>query len=107
LGSIQYDKTNRIVNPPPYFLEQIHDANSIITRDKEAGNRVIIALFLIAAIKVARREFNMPRLALHSEVEVKGESISGVGVIHGILDFVVANVTGHGSLGDFSSIYIH
>ena len=72
---------------------------SIITRDKEAGNRVIIAHFLITAIKIARQEFNMPRLALHSEVDVKGETIPEVGLIHGILDFVAASVTGQGSFG--------
>lgn len=80
---------------------------SILTRDKEAGNRVIIALYLIAAIKLGRAEFNIPRLALHLEVEVKGETIPNVGFIHGVLDFVAAKVTGQGNLGDFSSIYIH
>jgi hypothetical protein len=80
---------------------------SIVTRDREAGNRVIIALYLVAAIKLARTEFNLPRLALHSEVEVKGETIPNVGFLHGVLDFVAANVTGQGNMGDFFSIYIH
>jgi hypothetical protein len=82
-------------------LQHLRDAMAIMTRDKEAGNRVIIAEFLIAAIKIARQEFNMPRLALHSEVDVKGETIPEVGFIHGVLDFVAAQVTGEGSLGMF------
>jgi hypothetical protein len=106
-GSILYDKTKRVIRPPPYFLEQLHDAKSIMTRDKDSGNRVIIALFLIAAIKIARQEFDMPRLVLHSDVEVKGETIPDVGLIDGVLDFVTATVTGQRNLGDFSGIFIH
>jgi hypothetical protein len=43
----------------------------------------------------------MPRLALHSEVDVKGEAIPEVGFIHGVFDFVTTKVTGEGTLGKY------
>ena len=95
------------IEPPSYFHEYLYDALDIITRDKEAGSRLIIAHYLLCAIKAARRYHNLPRLGLHSEVELKGEDIAGVGFLHGVVDFLVASIKGTGSLSLYQQIWAH
>jgi hypothetical protein len=106
VGRICYDNSRNPINLPPYFHSQLDDFETTLTRDKEAGNRVIIAHYLTHAIKIARQQYKLNRIVCSSEVEVSGEQIPNVGHLSGTLDFVVGTIKGRGGLGssDFISI---
>lgn len=70
-----------------------------MTRDKEAGPRVIIAHYLCHAVLAARELFDMRRLAFHHEYQVGAENIPGIGLVSGNLDFMSAGIKGEGRLG--------
>jgi hypothetical protein len=99
VGRICYDNSRNPINPPEFFLPQLDILETTLTRDKEAGNRVIIAHYLTHAIKLARKEFNLQRLACSSEVDVPAEQIPDVGYLSGTLDFVIATIKGQGRVG--------
>ena len=79
------------------------DLETTILRGKEAGNRVIIAHYISHAIKMARRQFHLSRLACDSEKDVSVEDIPNIGCISGTLDFAIGIIEGNGPLGSFSS----
>lgn len=99
VGKICYDNSQNPINPPDFFLTQLDILETTLTRDKEAGNRVIIAHYLTHAIKLARIEFDLKRLACSSEVDVPAEQIPDVGYLSGTLDFVIATIKGQGRVG--------
>jgi hypothetical protein len=98
-GRICYDKSKNPISVSPYFHAQLDDLETTILRGKEAGNRVIIAHYISHAIKMARQQFHLNRLACDSEKDVSAEHIPNVGYLSGILDFVIGIVEGNGALG--------
>lgn len=89
--------THQIISPE-YFYTQLEDFRSSLIRQTEAGNRVIIAHFVCHAINIARIQFNLPRLALASKVDVPGEAIPDIGFMSGTLDFATESIKGNGAL---------
>lgn len=85
--------------PKTYFLLQLNDLLTCVTRDKEIGARTIITHFLSHAVINARTMFNLPRLAFHQEVEVTPEEIPNIGSVSGLLEFCTATIKGQGVLG--------
>ena len=104
IGRICYDSYRNPLNIPQYFHSQLDDFETTLTRDKEAGNRIIIAYYLSHAIKIARQQYQTSRIACSLEVEVSAEEIPNVGYLSGTLDFAVATVKGRGGLGN-SNLY--
>jgi hypothetical protein len=100
-GTIVFEKARFQASPPDYFILQLHDLLGTGLRDKDANVRLLIGHYLSHAVKEARRQFQMPRIAFASELDVPGEIIDNVGIVSGTLDFVCANVAGKGSLGTF------
>jgi hypothetical protein len=99
IGRICYDNSRNPINLPQYFLSQLDDFETTLTRDKQAGNHVIIAHYLSHAIKIARQQYQLSRIACSSEVEVSAEQIPNVGYLSGTLDFAVGTIKGRGGLG--------
>ena len=100
VGEIRYDPTKFPINPMNFFLPQLDLLETTLTRDKEVGNRVLIAHYLCHSIKLCRRDFGLPRLACASEVDVSAEEIPDIGFLSGTLDFAIAKVKGHGRIGN-------
>lgn len=75
-------------------------------RGKEAGNRVIIAHYISHAIKMARQQFHLNRLACDLEKDVSVEHIPNVGYLSGTLDFAIGIVEGNGPLGTSSCFFL-
>ena len=99
VGRICYDNSRNPINAPDFFLRQLDILETTLTRDKETGNKVVIAHYLTHAIKLARKEFDLNRLACSSEVDVPAEQIPGIGYLSGTLDFVIATIKGQGRVG--------
>jgi len=104
-GTIVFEKTMFQASPPNYFILQLHDLLGTGLRDKEANVRLLIGHYLTHAVKEARRQFQKPRIAFASELDVPGEIVENVGIVSGTLDFVCANVAGEGSLGTSLQLY--
>jgi hypothetical protein len=86
-------------NPPDYFHTQLRDLTITATREKEAGARLLIGHYMCHAVLLARREFGLHRLALHSEVEIDAVEVPKLGWLTGTLDFATSLVMGDGSIG--------
>jgi hypothetical protein len=79
---------------PEEFFATLDLLRDTLSREFEAGCRPVIALYLAQAVRCARRIFNDPRLAVHSEVQVPSVQIPDVGLVGGTLDFLTADVEG-------------
>jgi hypothetical protein len=100
VGEIHYDPSKFPITPMDFFLPQLELLETSLTRDKEAGNRVLIAHYLCHTTKLCRRDFGLPRLACASEVDIPAEEIPDIGFLSGTLDFAIAKVKGHGRIGN-------
>lgn len=86
-------------NAPDYFHTQLRDFTIITARDKEAGARLLIGHYMCHAVLLARREFGLHRLVLHSEFEIEAVDVPRLGLLTGTVDFTTSLVTGEGSVG--------
>jgi hypothetical protein len=94
VGSINYDKTRNPIVVEDKFFTTLQDLIPIVDRTAEGGCRVIIAFYLVSAIKLVRKMFELPRLLLSSERALSAEYIPELGNLSGVLDFSVATVKG-------------
>lgn len=101
-GIIVFDSTKFSILPKSYFIPQLNDLLSTVTRDKGAAPRVIIAHYLCHAVLIARQLFDMRRLAYHHEYPVGAENVPGIGFLSENLDFMSARIKGEGPLGILS-----
>jgi len=98
-GEILFD-TRRLPNEfPSDFFTVLSVLRKTLSREREAGCRPIIALFLGYAVLKARELFQQERLAVHSEVPIPAIQIPEVGLVEGTLDFLLAEVTGIADMG--------
>jgi len=102
-GSITFDDNlfEQCINisPPEYFHTQLRDLIITVTRDKEAGSRLLIGHYMCHAVLIARGALGKPRLVLNSEVEVEAVEVPKLGRLGGTLDFVTSIVAGDGIVG--------
>ena len=101
-GKICYDKSKNPISVSTYFHAQLDDLETTLLRGKEAGNRMIIAHYVSHAIKMARAQFQLNRLACDSEKDISAEHIPNIGHLSGTLDFAIGIVEGNGPLGGSS-----
>ena len=102
---IKFDSSLFSVIPPDYFDEQLRDLTVTISRDKEAGARLLIGHYLCHAVLLARKHFALSRLVVASEIDVEPEEVPHMGWLSGILDFATFWVPGSGELGMISSFF--
>lgn len=69
-----------------YFC--MHETN----RQCEASNRLVIGLFLVNAVELAKNVLHAGTIALFSEIPFEHPDLPGVGPIGGNLDFLTSGV---------------
>jgi hypothetical protein len=80
---------------PMDFLTTLKIYRRNFSRTMEMGARQIIGHFLAYAVEIAKSEFCMERLVVHTEVEVQPTVIPEIGsAVHGPLDYLTAPVAG-------------
>jgi hypothetical protein len=92
VGDVIFDPTRFQVEPPDYFELQLLDLLETALRDKEANVRLIIGHYISHAVKQARKQFALPKLAFASKFDVTPEIIPNVGIVSGALDFVCVSI---------------
>jgi hypothetical protein len=96
LGDIHYNPSQNKITPADYFYPQLLDYLSIVSREKESGCRIITAHYMTHAVKIARAQYELPRLIILSEHPISGEHVPNVGVLSGVLDFACGTTLGEG-----------